>query len=385
MAQNIIPLTHLVVPSDYSAVGMYRMIFPTIYAKTNNRGMKFIESVCYIPDPNFYKICRTVKFQRLYTPQQHQFFNTVIKPSSDMYGFWTIMDVDDCLVHDDIPKYNIAKKYFTKEIAQVMKSIMTSVDFITTTTDYIANYYSKKFNLDRSKFIVIPNYLPRWWIGRGHSIAENVHFFNENLKKKKLKIGFVCSQNHYDINNENNGIDDFTHLVDWVKSSTDVYDFHFIGAVPKQLEKELADGKIFIDPSVDVMNYPNEIASRHYNVWVSPLQNNVFNCCKSNIKLIEAWSMGIPIFVQDIECYHKYTSNLFTTADDLENKISEIRSNQKTLIDQLKLGMNNVNVGDHNAPDGWWLERNMSKHYELFSIPQRTMKIDMRLVDRNKL
>ena len=378
------PLVHLLNPSDYSAVGMYRLIFPSICAKTTNHNLKFIESSYYIGDMNFYKVCRTVKFQRPYSKPQFNFFNKIVKPCSEMYGFWTIMDIDDCLVYDDIPNYNLAKDVFKGEIQDILKAMMESVDFITTTTDYLADYYANKFGVDRSKFVVIPNYLPRWWIGKRHMVQESVYHFQENLKNK-LKVAFICGQNHYDVKNQNSGIDDFTHLIDWVKSSLDIYEFHFVGGVPKQLEQELVDDKIFVDPPVDIMNYPNEIASRNYNIWVCPLQDNVFNRCKSNIKLLEAWSMGIPVFVQDIECYNKFTSNLFTTADDLENKISEIRSKPTLLVDQLKLGMKNIDIGDHNAPNGWWLEKNMAKHYEFFAIPQKTMKIDMRMVDSSKI
>src|SRR5574344_1486378 len=111
-------LTHMCVVSDYSAVGHYRMIFPEMRARTVSINNSFIESSLYIGDPQIYSLLRTVKIQRPCTKPQFDFVEKFLKPLSDRYGFWIIMDVDDCLIYDDIPKYNIARETFNPEVGQ---------------------------------------------------------------------------------------------------------------------------------------------------------------------------------------------------------------------------------------------------------------------------
>ena len=57
--------------------------------------------------------------------------------------------------------------------------------------------------------------------------------------------GFVSSTTHYDIFNRNGGVDDFTHVVSYVRENIDKYDFVFIGGVPQQLEDLHKDKKSF--------------------------------------------------------------------------------------------------------------------------------------------
>lgn len=346
--------------------------------------MAFIESSYYIGDPTLYSMARTVKIQRPCSETQFRFFREFLKPLSDRHGFWIIMDVDDCLVYEDIPKYNIARETYGNNVKNIIRRSMEMSDFITTTTEYIRDYYVNKFGIPKDKFIIIPNYLPRWWIGNCFNIDRTFRNFTE-AEKSKLKIAFVCGGNHYDLQNVNDGKDDFSGIVDWIKDNVNEFDFRFVGGIPVQLIPEYQSGKIHLDPGVDVLNYPREIYDRNYNIWVCPLEDNVFNRCKSNIKLIEAWSMGIPILVQKCECYNKYTSDVFEDGNDLDNKISELIRDKKTMIDKLVAGRRIVDFGDNNAVNGWWLEKNMNVHDMIFSIPQRTMRIDMNdLIMENK-
>lgn len=368
--------THLMIPSDYGGVGFYRMLTPKLCANYLYHDIGFIESTSYVGDPGLYRIIRSVKFQRPVSDAAKDFFFKFMKPQAAVYGVWTVMDVDDCLVYDDIPDYNIAKPSFGGSVTNNLQAVMESCDVVTVSTKILAGYYAAKFNLPISKFQIVPNYLPRWWIGDCFRLDESVTSFKRNLKNK-LKVGFICGGNHYDLKNQNDGIDDFTHLIDWVKSSVDIYDFHFVGGVPQQLIPELHDKKITVDPMTDIFNYPRVLKERGYNLWICPLKDNVFNRCKSNIKLLEAWALGIPVFVQDNECYKNYTPNTFSDANSLENLISELRSSEKKLIDTIRVGKEVIDRGDHNSPNGWWLENNMAAHRYLLTLPQHTMKIDL--------
>ena len=142
-------LLHVAIVSDYSAVGHYRILFPEMRMRTVSKNMMFVESSLFIGDPGIYAMARTVKIQRPCSKSQFDFLEHFLKPMSDRYGFWIIMDVDDCLVYEDIPKYNIAKEFF-KDVSPMLKRSMEYVDFITTTTEYLRDYYVKTYDLRQS-------------------------------------------------------------------------------------------------------------------------------------------------------------------------------------------------------------------------------------------
>lgn len=374
-------ITHLSVVSDYSAIGHYRILFPEMRARTVSSSMSFIDSSQYLGDRNLYSSVRTVKIQRPFHVAQYAFIKDFLKPLSDRLGFWIMMDVDDCLVYEDVPKYNIAREMLGKESTDMLRRSMDLADVITVTTNYIRDYYVSKFDMDVRKFVVIPNYLPRWWIGNCFNPVNTLQRY-ENSNGRKLKIAFVCGGNHYDLNNANCGVDDFTGVVEWIRKRSDDYEFHFVGGIPLQLLDLAKSGKIVRDPGCDILNYPYEIYSRGYGMWICPLQDNVFNRCKSNIKLLESWAMGIPVIVQDCECYRRYTPDLFSTADELDSIVSSKISDPKGMIDKVLAGRRIVDHGDNNSPNGWWLENNMSMHNRIFTIPQKTMKVDMNLMEK---
>ena len=136
-------MLHITMVSDYSAVGHYRLLFPEMRMRTTSKNMMFIESSLYVGDPGIYAIARTVKIQRPCSPKQFDFLHNFLKPMSDRYGFWIIMDVDDCLVYEDIPKYNIAKEFY-RNVSPMLKKSMECVDFITTTTEFLWKNYMKR-------------------------------------------------------------------------------------------------------------------------------------------------------------------------------------------------------------------------------------------------
>ena len=372
------PVLHMSVVSDYSAVGHYRIIFPEMRMRTITSSMSFMESSVYVGDPNAYRTVRTVKIQRPCTDAQYGFLERFLKPLSDRLGFWIVMDVDDCLCHDDIPPYNVAKSAITEQATENLRKSMGLVDVITTTTAYLRDYYVRRFGIPEGKFMLIPNYLPRWWIGGSFNPNATMWHFNQDLKDGRLKVAFACGGNHYDLRNQNGGVDDFTHLVEWMRSSSKDFEFHFVGSVPRQLEDLRAEGRIKVDPAMDVLNYPREVYERHYDLWICPLQDNVFNRCKSNIKLIEAWAMGVPVLVQRCECYDRFTPDTFTDADSLDRLVSEAVRNPRSVMERVVAGRRIVDSGDNNSPKGWWLENNMDRHAQVYYAMQKTMKVDLR-------
>ncbi len=185
------------------------------------------------------------------------------------------------------------------------------------------------------------------------------------------------SSSHYDLTGQNNYQDDISHITDFIRSTCNKYQWCFIGHCPKQLEDLARNKKIEIQMGSDLLNYPRELWRRNFQAIVAPLQNNVFNRCKSNIKLIESWALGIPAIVQDLDPYRPYTDMLFKDANDLQNQLDRLFRDQKRYTKIIKQNRHIVDYGDKNSPDGWWIEKNLMPWMKLFTLPQKTIKIDL--------
>jgi len=291
-------------------------------------------------------------------------------------GFWLSMDVDDVLGGEDIPKYNIGRKMYQEpKIMENLKAMLNTMDIVTTTTEELKQYYVSKFEVDANRIVIIPNYLPRWWIGEMYDIERIKSRFNR--QRIKRKIVFPLSVSHFDVEKQNDCIDDLTPYIDFIKNTIKKYEWHFMGgACPHQLIDLVKSGDIKMHAGSDILNYPRELHERGYDAIVAPLQDNIFNRCKSNIKLIEGWAMGIPVLAQNLVTYSKYTEWTFDDANGLQNKLDKLFSGQSKYLDVVKDNRNKVDYGDENSKNGWWMEKNISKWLKLFTLPQRCLSVD---------
>lgn len=119
---------------------------------------------------------------------------------------------------------------------------------------------------------------------------------------------------------------------------------------------------------------------RKIDLLCAPLIDSEFNRCKSNIKFLEFSALGIPMCGQNISTYNRYTKLVFDNGDDIDklcenlffkNDSSEYYRN--VIVEQRNIIENKTII----AENGFWLEKNISKYYNLYSIPQKTVVVDM--------
>ena len=295
------------------------------------------------------------------------------------FGFSICYEIDDVLVYDEIPKYNIAKEAFNPErIGNTTKEIMDLCDIITVSTEELRDLYHKYYNIPLNKFIVIQNYLPRWWIGDSFNLGRQMYQFSQ--QRKRPTLAFCCSVNHFDVKNVNGGQDDFSHLIPWIIKNIDKYQFVFVGGVPVQLQEYVKTGKIQYQAPSDIFNYPHQMQLRKIDLLCAPLIDNAFNRCKSNIKFLEFSALGIPMCGQNICTYNKYTKLVFDTGEDIDKLCEQLFFSKNSEEYYKEIIVQQRNIIDNPSPlsaTGYWLEANIKPYYELYSIPQKTMTIDL--------
>ena len=306
--------------ADLSGCGHWRILWPEQVINGTGRGVSH-SLTAMVADPRFYKNVKAVKLQRQASSSQKLFVNH-LKSVQQEHGFKLIYEVDDVVFKEDIPDYNKFKFAFDNEdIRQNCIDIINMCDEVTVTCPYMKELYMEKTG--HQNITVIPNFVPDFWMGylfNGKKIASQ---FEKN--RKKPRILYTGSGAHYDVDNKTGGQDDFTLIRDFIRATVNKYQWIFVGAYPPPLHDLVTSRKIEFYPWQNLLNYPKFIANLNAQLMVAPLEDNKFNRSKSDIKFIEACTLGIPCLCQDMVTYSTAPDSLrFSTVEEFEDKINTI-------------------------------------------------------------
>jgi hypothetical protein len=343
--------------ADYSGCGYWRMIWPeqilTAYQHMIIHGTTIM---CF--DENWYASAKSIRIQRQATPHQLKFIQH-LKQLSSKHDFKIIYEIDDIVFHEDIPHYNKFRSAFTDPvIRESAKEIMNLCDEMTVTCDFMKDYYESKTG--HKQISVIPNYMPKFWIG--HCYDEKVVARNFEKNRKKPRILYPGSGAHFDVDNRVKQQDDFAHVLEAVIKTRKKFQWVFFGAYPLRLQKYINSGEMEFTPWVNLYDYPSTISNLKPNVLVAPLYDNTFNKAKSDLKYIEACALGIPGICQDLVTY-KNAPYRFTTGDEMIDQILMVTKDKSTYM--------KCSREAHRIAQGRWLESpdNIGKYKELYSLP----------------
>ena len=343
--------------ADYSGCGFWRLIWPGHLLCAHQKAVVHASTVmCF--DPRWYTNTKAIRIQRQATGQQRQFYE-FLKDLSNKMGFRMIYEIDDIMFHEDIPEYNKFKPAFkNEEIRNNAIAMMQMSDEITVTCDYMKDYYQKKTG--NQKITVIPNYPPKWWIGNFYNEKKISRDFDDH--RKKPRILYAGSGAHFDVENRVNQDDDFRHVLEAIVKTKDKYQWVFLGAFPLALRPYVQQGVFEYRPWASLYNYPEAIYKLNINMMVAPLQDNTFNRAKSDLKYIEACSLGLPIACQDM-CTYANAPIKFKTGDEMIARIDETlekKSRYMTICQRAR-----------SYAESRWLENddNINKYVELYTLP----------------
>ncbi len=296
---------------DMAGVGTIRVIIP--YLLLNNYKHKDISFTTsfnqfFISDPAHYKNTTFVQFQRSAT-EQHlkiiKFFKKYIQNSVKNKYTPIIYEIDDLLI--DIPKWNIAHDYYKKNLKYI-EEMLSIVDGISVSTQPLKEVYSK-YN---PKVSVIPNRLPKFIWGYPNEIKET----------NKVRIYWGGSSNHFSqphlIKKGITGGDFNKDILNFIIKTRKVYQWVFTGSLPLELNEYKDD--IEFHNWTSTLEYPLHLKSLNIDIGIAPLEDNLFNKCKSNIKMLEYCGAGFPGIYSNVFPYQ----NGRLTANNDKEMISHI-------------------------------------------------------------
>jgi len=299
---------------DVAGCGVLRVITPYLLINYLNIPEVLINTSYlsnYVGEVNFYKNQSFVQFQRSATEQHlkiHKHFKTQIQPNINIP---LIYEIDDLLT--DIPKWNFAHDYYNQNLKYI-EIMMRESNFIITSTYKLKKVY-EKYN---KNIKVIQNHLAKFIWG---DITLKHDVYKEG---DKVRILWAGSQNHFkhpSMTGVPNG-GDFGHkLMDFIRKTVDKYQWVFMGALPIELE-DIRD-KIEFHGWQNTFAYPKYIKSLNVDMGIAPLEQSLFNECKSNIKSLEFCACGIPGVYSHIEPY-KFMSTICDTEEYMIDRIESL-------------------------------------------------------------
>lgn len=331
---------------DRGGVGHIRTILPSmILGSWRYKQMTFepIYMPFFVPEPKLYTNQTFVKFQRSATMEQLRMIQHFRKNIAKQTKTGMIYEIDDLLY--GIPESNFASKYYQENWPNIERMLAT-VDGITVSTPYLRNKYLP-YN---SNISVVRNRLAKCMWGDIKTC--------EPKERKKLKIVYPGSQNHFSV--KGSGGDIGEKLMNYIhETKKDRFEWIFVGGIPGNLR---GDKDITHYEWIEYMAYPMFMKNLEADIGIAPLEINEFNACKSDLKMLEYCVCGIPAIYTKIEPY-KYATLTAPTEDVMIDKIERLAADPQHRYNVWKKDTDKIK-------DRLFLEDNMLKwvneHMALF-------------------
>ncbi|MDF1485787.1 glycosyltransferase [Ramlibacter sp. H39-3-26] len=261
----------LALAADQAGCGHYRLIQPV--KAINAAGLATAQW-----DMRYYS---PVEMERL-SPDtlvlQRQFTESLITAQRQSTRFsrcFKVAEVDDYL--PNVPIKSAHHGHLPKDILKTMRKALALVDRFIVSTAALA----EAFDGLHPDIRVVENHLPLpWW--------QNV----QGLRRQgaKPRVGWAGGIGHRG---------DLELITDIVKALAGEVEWVFCGMCPDALRPYVHE---FHAP-VPIDDYPSALAGLNLDLALAPLEHNLFNECKSNLRLLEYGACGFPVVCSDIRPY----------------------------------------------------------------------------------
>lgn len=318
----------LVHPADLFGCGHYRVMQPFLAMKEKglidgaiSTGLMHVTDLeRYNPDTIILQ--RQIGDERLEAMQRMKKFSQAVK----------VYELDDYL--PNLPLKSVHRASMPKDILRSLRQGLNFVDRFVVSTEALAEAFSGL----HGEIIVMENRLPiSWWQG----------LQTQRNQGKKPRVGWAGGSSH---------TGDLELIVDVVRDLADEVEWVFFGMCPEQLRPYVHE----FHEGVAIDEYPAKLASLNLDLGLAPLEINLFNECKSNLRQLEYGACGIPIICTDIRPYR----------DGLQQglPVTLVKNRYKDWVDAIRAHINDLDatakLGDklqQHVQQNWMLE---GKHLE---------------------
>lgn len=211
--------------------------------------------------------------QRRYSPAFHSWVERVGK----LHNVFKVFELDDYIIN--LPMKHHGRNAFRQETAKLVRKSLSYFDRFVVSTAPLAEAMSHM----HSDIVVIKNRLPVKSWGRLNSLR---------YQGKKPRLGWAGGVSHRG---------DLEMIFDIVREFADNVEWVFMGMCPDKLRPYVHE----IHEGVDLSLYPAALAALNLDLALAPVEDNIFNACKSNLRLLEYGACGIPVICSNVACYRE--------------------------------------------------------------------------------
>jgi glycosyltransferase involved in cell wall biosynthesis len=262
-------------------------------------------------DPDVIVLQRQIGDERLEAMQRIKQFSRAFK----------VYELDDYLPNLPIKSFH----KMPKDIIKSMRRGLSYVDRFVVSTAPLADALSG-FHPD---IRVIENRLPvEWWQGLS----------SRRQRGHKPRVGWAGGIGHRG---------DLELITDVIRELAGEVEWVFFGMCPEKIRPYVHE----IHVGVDIDDYPAALAALDLDLALAPVEQNLFNDCKSNLRLLEYGACGYPVICSDVLCYR----------GDLP--VTRVKNRFKDWVDAIRMHINDLDatarMGDElraQVMDKWLLQ-----------------------------
>jgi GT2 family glycosyltransferase len=208
-----------------------------------------------------------------------------------------IQTVDDLL--GEVSEKHPNRQYQIREGHQRMRQALMKSDRLIVTTQTLADHYKKYVD----DVHIVPNTLGPQWMG----------LRKPSQPRSRLRVGWVgAGQHHGDLELINSVVRELVTKVDWI----------FMGMCTDEIKPLLKEFHGF----VSIGDYPKKMSELDLDIALAPIEDNFFNQCKSNLRLLEYGAMGWPVVCSDVYPYQTDNPPVIRVKNDPNEWIQAIES-----------------------------------------------------------
>lgn len=236
-----------------------------------------------------------------------------------------VFELDDYL--PNLPLKSVHRAHMPKDILRSIRRGLSYVDRFVVSTQPLAEAFAGLHDDIR----VVPNTLDsRYW--KGLSALRR--------QSRKPRVGWAGGASH---------TGDLEVIADVVKELSNEVVWVFFGMCPDKLRPYVHE----FHEGVSIEQYPRVLASMNLDLALAPVEQNLFNECKSNLRLLEYGACGFPVIASDLRCYQGYS--------DLP--VTLVKNRFRAWVDAIRMHISDLDAtakaGDalrDAVLDGWMLE-----------------------------
>lgn len=294
----------LVHPADLYGCGHYRVMQPFLAMKeaglldgTISTGLMHVTDLERY-NPDCIVLQRQIGDERLQAMQRMQRFSRAFK----------VYELDDYL--PNLPLKSASRQNMPKDIVKSLRRGLSFVDRFVVSTHTLAEAFSGL----HGELVVRENRLPLSWWGGLQTLRG---------QGKKPRVGWAGGSSH---------TGDLELIADVVRDLADEVEWVFFGMCPDALKPYVHE----FHEGVPIEQYPAKLAALNLDLGLAPLEINLFNECKSNLRQLEYGACGIPIICTDIRPYRDGLSAGLP--------VTLVKNRYKDWVDAIRMHINDLDA-----------------------------------------